>query len=208
MLGDAPLTLHEFLAREEHPVSHVQEAIFAFLRGRTDCVVFGAQAVNAYSRDTRLTEDVDILTLAPAAVAEALRARLADLFHMAVRVRALPNPAAFRVYQIRTDGNRNLVDVRGVDALPPFREMGGLRIIAPEHLLAQKVIAYAARKGQLKSWTDRRDIGALLLEFPEFREPPSPVYDVLRAQGVKEAVIQLCEEIFMEGIVPDDDQGY
>ena len=209
MYGDTPLSLHEFIAHEEHPVSVVHEAIFAFLRGRKDCVIFGAQAVNAYARDARMTEDVDVLALDAGALAEALRELLAGKFHIAVRVRALPNPLAFRVYQLRKEGNRNLVDVRGVEALPPLREIGGLQIIAPEHLIAQKIIAYAARKGQLKSWTDRRDIGALLLEFPEYRNAPSPVTDIIRSQGAAEPLVSLCEEILREEIVlENDDDGY
>ena len=54
-------------------------------------------------------------------IAEEIRAHLAARFRIAVRVREIAQGRGFRVYQIRKPGNRYLVDVRAVAALPPSR---------------------------------------------------------------------------------------
>ena len=48
--------------REPLPLATLQEAVLEFLRGRSDAVLFGAQAVNAYVGEPRTTQDVDILS--------------------------------------------------------------------------------------------------------------------------------------------------
>ena len=47
MFGDGSLTFQEFAMRESVPLAIIQGAVLEFLRGRTDAVLFGAQAVNA-----------------------------------------------------------------------------------------------------------------------------------------------------------------
>ncbi len=56
MINADVLTFQEFAMRETLPLSKIQEAILEFLQGRTDVVLFGAQAVNAYVSDPRMTQ--------------------------------------------------------------------------------------------------------------------------------------------------------
>ncbi len=48
MFGDGSLTFREFIMREPLPLATIHDAVLEFLRGRTDAVLFGAHAVNAY----------------------------------------------------------------------------------------------------------------------------------------------------------------
>ena len=41
---------------ETLPLASIQEAVLEFLRGRNDAVVFGAQAVNAYVPEPRMSK--------------------------------------------------------------------------------------------------------------------------------------------------------
>lgn len=81
-------------------------------------------------------------------------------------------------------------------------------ILAPADLIASKVIAYHARRGQLKSWTDRRDLAALLLRFPKLKRATGPVRDRLTAAGAGDAILAAWEAIVAEGIVREKDEGY
>ena len=105
--------------REPVPLAEIHRAVLELLRDVDDAVLFGAQAVNAYVDEPRMTQDVDILSSRAAQLAEQLREHLKARFHIAVRVRQIGQGRAFRVYQVRRPKNRHLVDVRSVDALPP-----------------------------------------------------------------------------------------
>lgn len=121
MFGDGSLTFREFVMREPLPLATIHDAVLEFLRGRTDAVLFGAHAVNAYVNESRMTQDVDILSPRAAEFAEELRASLSQRFHIAVRIRTVANGLGLRLYQVRKPENRDLVDVRRVDVLPPTR---------------------------------------------------------------------------------------
>src|SRR5215831_1469772 len=60
MFGDGSLTFREFAMREPLPLATIHDAVLDFLRGRDDAVLYGAQAVNAYVDEPRMTQDVDI----------------------------------------------------------------------------------------------------------------------------------------------------
>src|SRR3954468_2005554 len=85
MFGDGSLTLREFAMREPLPLARIQDAVLEFLRHRDDAALFGAQAVNAYVDEPRMTQDVDILSPRAAELAEELRSHIAATFHIAVR---------------------------------------------------------------------------------------------------------------------------
>jgi hypothetical protein len=87
MLGDGALTFQEFAMHEPMPLAAIHRAVLEFLQGVNDAVVFGAQAVNAYVDEPRMTQDVDIVSPRAAEFAEQLREHLAETFHIAVRVR-------------------------------------------------------------------------------------------------------------------------
>src|SRR5918911_1252545 len=119
MLNAGVLTFREFIMREPLPLATIHEAVLEFLRDRDDAVLYGAQAVNAYVSESRMTQDVDIASTRAKELAEELRAFLNTRFHIAVRVREIREGIGFRIYQVRKPQNRHLVDVRPVESLPP-----------------------------------------------------------------------------------------
>ena len=86
MLNAGVLTFQEFAMRETLPLSKIHQAVLKFLQGRDDVVLFGAQAVNAYVSEPRMTQDVDLLSTDAKNLAEELRSFLSEQFHVAVRV--------------------------------------------------------------------------------------------------------------------------
>jgi hypothetical protein len=100
MLGDGALTFREFVMGEPLPLATIHDAVLEFLRGRDDAVLYGAQAVNAYVDESRMTQDVDILSPRAADLAEEIRAFLNARFHIAVRVRSVRNGSEHRVDQV------------------------------------------------------------------------------------------------------------
>jgi len=192
MINADVLTFQEFAMRETLPLSKIQEAILEFLQGREDAVLFGAQAVNAYVSEPRMTQDVDLLSTRAGDLAEELKDFLSDKFHIAVRVRAVADGKGFRIYQIRSEGNRHLVDLRMISEFPATEKIENILVLSPVELLASKVIAYHSRKGKPKAGTDYRDLGMLLLRFPELKEKVS---ESLRAKNVGAAVLKTWAEI-------------
>src|SRR5438105_2026132 len=132
MFGDGSLTLREFAMGEPLPLAKVHDAILDFLRNRDDAVLFGAQAVNAYVEEPRMTQDVDILSTRGRAFAEELRAHLARTFTIAARIREVAGGKGFRIYQLREPKNRHLADVRPVIAFPPTQLVSNVRVPTPE----------------------------------------------------------------------------
>jgi hypothetical protein len=205
MFGDGALAFREFAVNEDLPLATIQQAILEFLRDRADAVVFGAQAVNAYVDEPRMTQDVDILSTRASELAEELRSHLATRFHVAVRVRQL-SVVAYRLFQVRHPKNRHLADVRQVDTLPAARVIAGVRVLEPADLIAEKVIAYERRRGQPKSGTDWRDVASLLLTFPELKTAAGPVREALNVRQADAAILAAWESIVGEDILPQDDE--
>src|SRR5437764_15096811 len=117
MFGDGSLTFREFIMREPLPLATIHDAVLEFLRGRSDAVLFGAHAVNAYVDESRMTQDVDILSPRAAELAEELRVFLSQKFQFAVSVRTVANGIGRLLYQVRKPQNRHLVDIRRVGGL-------------------------------------------------------------------------------------------
>jgi hypothetical protein len=167
MMFDAgALTFSEFVTSEPLPLATIQNAVLEFLCGRKDGVVSGAQAVNAYVSEPRMTQDVDLLSTRAAELADELREHLSKRFDIEVRVRQIGDGRGYRLFQIRKSGNRHLVDVRPVDALPSAQRVAGVLVIAPVELIASKVISYRRRLGKPKSFTDRRDMRCCFCSSP------------------------------------------
>ncbi len=185
---------------ETLPLATIQEAVLEFLRGRDDAVVFGAQAVNAYVPEPRMSQDIDLLSPRAAELAEELRAHLSDRFHVAVRVREVAGGRGYRLYQIQKSGNRHLVDIRQVSTPPPSRRIAQVLVASPEELIALKVIAYHLRRGQPKSGTDWRDIAMLLLAFPDLKSKDGLVAERLRAENAGEDAMKLWRELVNQEI--------
>lgn len=62
MLNAETLTFHEFVKHESLPLSTIHGAVLEFLQGRDNVDLFGAQAVNGYVSEARMTQDVDVLS--------------------------------------------------------------------------------------------------------------------------------------------------
>src|SRR5437762_13903831 len=118
MLNAGALTFEEFAMREQLPLSTIHDAVLEFLRGRDDAVVFGAQAVNAYVSEPRMSQDIDLVSTRPTELAEELREYLSERFHIAVRVRVIGACKRHRLFQNHKPRNRSLVDVRTVETVP------------------------------------------------------------------------------------------
>ena len=206
MLNAGVLTFREFAMHEPLPLATIQQAVLEFLQGRDDAVVFGAHAVNAYVDEPRMTQDVDLISCRARDLAQELKGHLSQRFHMAVRVREVSQGKGFRLFQLRKAGNRHLVDVRPVGSLPPAQRIEGVLVISPADLVAQKVMAYHQRRGQPKSWTDRRDLAVLLLRFPELKRDSGAVEDCLRAAGADSSVLAAWRELVAQEILPEDEE--
>lgn len=176
--------------REQLPLATIHDAVLEFLRGRDDVVVFGAQAVNAYVSEPRMSQDIDLLSTHAEDLAEELRQHLSDRFHILVRVRIIGAGKGYRLFQIQKPRNRHLVDVRNTELLPHAERIEDVLVISPPELIAHKVISYHARRGQPKSGTDWRDLAMLLLTFPELKKEEGAVSQALKAIGVNDDVIQ------------------
>lgn len=188
------------MTHESLPLATIHEAVLEFLRERSDVVLFGAQAVNVYVDETRMSEDVDVQSTRAQELAEELRQFLSEKFHIAIRVREVAQGKGLRLYQVRKEGNRHLVDILPVSTLPPTRRIAQVLVAAPEELIAQKVIAASQRSGQPKSFTDRRDLAMLLLAFPELKNEEGAVKARLPAANANEDVLHLWSEIVKEEI--------
>jgi hypothetical protein len=204
LLGDAPLTLREFMTDEPVPLAVIFRAVMTLLATRGDAVVFGAHAVNAYCEPERMTAGIDVLSTDAARLAESIRALIADQFHIAVRVREVVS-GGFRVYQLRKPKNRHLVDVRHVAQLPPFRRIGTVRVVEPVELAAMKAIAIAARNGQEKGLSDRLDLHRLLRVLPDLRAESGPVPARLSALGADATALTAWREVVQAPLQIDDE---
>ncbi|MFQ5424963.1 MAG: nucleotidyl transferase AbiEii/AbiGii toxin family protein [Phycisphaerae bacterium] len=208
MFGDGALTFREFAMREPLPLATIHGAVLEFLRGRDDAALYGAQAVNAYVDEARMTQDVDLLSPRAADLAEEVRSFLHQRFQIAVRIRRIREGIGYRIYQVRKPKNRHLVDVRNVPSLPATQRVDDILVLTPTELIASKVLALAQRRGRPKSGTDWRDMAMLLLTFPELKKDAGPVRDRLEADvsmGADPTVLDTWKDLVAQEIVPEDE---
>jgi hypothetical protein len=206
MFGDGSLTFREAMMREPLPLATIHDAIlFEFLAGRDDAVLFGAQAVNAYVDEPRMTQDVDIASPRAEELAEELKDFLNKKFHIAVRTRSVREGIGYRIYQVQKPKNRHLVDLRPVDVLPPCQRVEEVLVVTPPELIAGKVMAWRQRQGKPKAGSDWRDLAVLLLTFPQLKTVEGPVAERLRAAGASEKVLASWRELVAQEISPEDD---
>src|ERR1044072_6876918 len=207
MLNAGVLTFQEFAMREPLPLATVHEAVLEFLRGRTDAVVFGATAVNAYVSEPRMTQDIDLMSTRAAELAEEVREYLSERFKIAVRVRVIGGGKGYRVFQLRKEGNRHLVDVRTVTTLPNSELIDGVQIVTAAELIARKVISFHSRRGQPKSGTDWRDLAMLFLAFPDLKTESGVVSEILNSLNASEEELKTWSEVVRQKIEPPDDDS-
>lgn len=191
--------------REPLPLATVHDAVLDFLRGRSDALLFGAQAVNAYVEEPRMTQDIDLMSTRAAELAEEIRSHLAERFTIATRVRVVRGGDGFRVYQLQEPKNRHLVDVRSVLELPASREVEGVLVLSPPDLIAAKVGAMVARDRSPKGATDLADLRRLLLTFPELKVAGGLVESRLRDAGASEAGLSAWRDLVTQEIRQEDE---
>src|SRR5438270_11878666 len=166
-LNAGVLTFKEFAMREQLPLATIHDAVLEFLRGRDDAVVFGAQAVNAYVEEPRMSQDIDLVSTRATELTEELREYLSERFHIAVRVRVIGAGKGYRLFQIQKPRNRHLLDVRTAESLPHAERIEDVLLMSPPELIAHKVIAYHARPGQPKAGKTWRDLASPRVTLPE-----------------------------------------
>ena len=209
MLSAGALTFREFAMHEQVPLATIHEAVLEFLRNRDDVVLFGAQAVNAYVDEPRMTQDIDLMSSRAGELAEELREHLNQLFHLAIRVREIGEGRGYRLFQVRKLGNRHLVDLRPVEKLPLSQRIEQVLVMQPAELIASKVISFHQRKGKPKSGTDWRDLAMLLLTFPELKSEVGAVMERLIAANVDAAIIEVWKELVATEIeAPNEDDEF
>ena len=210
MFGDGSLTFQEFAMREPLPLARIHDAVLEFLRGRDDAAVFGAQAVNAYIDEPRMTQEVDILSPRAAELAEELRAHLNLRFQIAVRIRTVAQGAGYRLYQVRQPKNRHLVDVRSVEQLPHCNRLEEVLVPTPPVLISQKIVSLVSRPNTRKGLMDAADLRGLLLSFPELKSAEGPVADALRAAAASPPALNAWQDLVTQEILPEaeDEDGY
>ena len=207
MFGDGALTFREFTMGEPLPLATIHDAVLEFLRGRDDSVLYGAQAVNAYVDEARMTQDVDILSPRAAELAEELRTDLHDRFQIAVRIRSVQEGTGYRIYQVRKPKNRHLVDVRSVPSIPPCERVEGILVLTPPQLISSKVLSMVSRPKTPKGLTDAADVRRLLLTFPDLKKAEGPVADRLHAAGASQTVLATWRELVDQEILPEDEEA-
>ena len=89
-----------------------------------------------------------------------------------------------------------------ISELPATETIEDILVLSPVKLLASKVISYHSRKGKPKAGTDYRDLGMLLLRFPELKEKVS---ENLQAKNVGEAVLETWAEIASQDFQFEDE---
>jgi hypothetical protein len=203
---DRSLTFQEFAMNERAPLAAIQECVLQHLQDREDAAVFGAQAVNAYVDVPRMSQAVDVMSLDALTLADEIRQLIHETFQIAVRIRTVAGGAGHRIYQVRESGNRHLVDIRQVSALPPCLRLERILVPEPATLIGQKVIGFAARSKTAKGMTDLADIRRLLLTFPDLKTDTGLVAATLTDHP---DALETWLQIVATDIEPeDDDAGY
>lgn len=209
MFGDGALTFREFAMGEKLPLATIHDAVLAFLRGRDDAVLYGAQAVNAYVDEARMTQDVDVLSTRAAELAEEIREYLNERFQIAVRVRKVREGIGYRVFQRQKPKNRHLVDVRAVDEFPPTQRVDEVLVLTPAELISAKMISSTSRTKTAKGLIDAADVRRLVLTFPDLKTEDGPVADCLRAANAPQSAMEAWSDVVSQEILPEDeDAGY
>ena len=193
--------------REQLPLATIHDAVLEFLRRRDDAVVFGAQAVNAYVGEPRMSQDIDLISTRATELAKELRSHLSEHFHITVRESVVGAGKGYRLFQIQKPTNRHLVDLRAAESLPHAERIEDVLVMSPPELIAHKVISYHARHGQPKAGTDWRDLAMLLLTFPELKKEQGAVSEALRSMKTGEEVMKAWTELVAQEIVEPEDDG-
>jgi hypothetical protein len=204
MFGDGSLTFREFAMREPLPLATIHDAVLEFLRARTDAVLFGVHAINAYVDEPRMTQYVDILSPRAAELAEELRAELAQRFQIDIRNRMIVPGFRYLLEQVRQPKNRGLVVLRRTDGLPDHQVVEDVLVAQPTDLICQRVVSMVDRPGTAREMMDLADVYRLLLTFPELKAREGQVARRLRESGAPDFVLDAWHDVAESEIVGED----
>ena len=203
---ETPVTIQEVMAHEKPSLTEIIAVVLEYLHDRKDVVVVGAHAVNEYVNAPRATADIDVVSTDADHLVQELCKRIHDKLYIAARVRQKVNGLGFRIYRLREGDNQHLVDVRAVDALPSSHPIDGVLVVNPEDLVVMKLVSFVDRRNTPKGISDRLDLHRLLLTYPEYRAPNSPIEQ--RLYGADPKVVAAWDEILAERITDTDDDEY
>lgn len=199
LIFDAPITAQEYLMHERVSLGQIFQMVFDLLRNRPNTVVYGSQALNAYVKPPRMTEDIDIFTDDARVLAEEICRAIHGTFHVAVRIRRAKNGVGLRIYtrvrasksnQTSKDNRRHLIDVRPTEDPPPSRIIGGVAFVEPGVLAAMKVLSANDRGRRPEGLQDIVDLKRLLARFPALRAG-DVVVQHLHAFGASAVALEL-----------------
>src|SRR5437660_4316942 len=148
-----------------------------------------------------MSQDIDLVSTRATELTEELRDYLSGRFRIAVRVRVIGAGKGYRLFQIQKPRNRHLVAVGGAESLPHAERIEDVLVMSPPALIAHKVIAYHARRGQPKAGTDWRDLAMLLLTFPELKKEHGAVSEALGSMEADKDVMKAWSELVAQEIV-------
>jgi hypothetical protein len=202
------LSFREFAMKEVVPLATVHATVLMFLQDRTDTAIFGAQAVNAYVDQSRMTQDVDVMAVDAESLADEISNHLHQSLNLATRVRSVASGKGYRVYQVLKPKNRHLVDIRQVDKLPACQLSDRIQVVEPASLIALKVISMSARSNTPKGLTDQADLMRLLMTYPDLKTKSGVVSDRLIEQNAEPTAIQVWYDLVSTDFQPDNDDEY
>ena len=202
------LSFREFVMKETVPLAAVHTTVLTFLQDRIDTAVFGAQAVNAYVDQARMTQDVDVMAINAESLAQEISEHLHQSLQIATRVRSVASGKEYRVYQVLKPKNRHLVDVRQVEKLPACELSDRIQVVEPASLIALKVISMSVRSNTPKGLTDQADLMRLLITYPELQTNSGNVANRLIEQNADPLAMQTWETMVSSKFHPDDDDAY
>ncbi len=207
MFGDGSLTFREFATREPLPLAIIHDVVLEFLRGRTDAVLWGTQAINAYIDQPRMSQCVDILSPRAAELAEELRVLPCGRFQMEVRTRNEGSGIPYRLEQVRKPKNRLLVVVRNIESIPVHQVIEEVLVAQPTDLICQRVASMTNHPGTAREMMELSDIYRLLLAFPKLKSWKGQVTDRLRESGAPNFVLDAWREIVDTEIEAEDERA-
>ena len=152
-----------------------------------------------------MSQNIDLVSTRATELAEELREYLSERFRIAVRVPVIGAGKGYRLFQIQKPRNRHLVDVRKTHSLPQTERIEDVLVMSPPELIAHKVIAYHARRGQPKAGTDWRDLAMLLLTFPELKKEAGAVSGALKSLSAKDDVMETWRGLVEEKLIEPDE---
>jgi hypothetical protein len=115
------------------------------------------------------------------------------------------------VFQVRSEGNRHLADLRRAEfPLTDIVERDGIRYVGLATLTALKISALVKRRLAPKGATDLADIRRVLLAHPELRDDKERVPTAIRAVGGGDVELRQWLELLAQPLVSDEetDEGY